>query len=65
MKKQTEQGTAAKSANKMNTKSRSEVIQDTGKRVSKARDEGGQNPRGNIRDKRDQRDRNEHGGDAT
>lgn len=63
MKKKQEQGTAAKAG--MKTKSRQEVIQDTGKRVSKARDEGGQNPRGNTRDKRDERDRNEHGGYAT
>lgn len=60
MKKQPEKGTTPK-----NTKSRDEVLQDTGMRVSKARDEGGQNPRGNMRDKNDARDRKEHGGYAT
>lgn len=65
MKKQLEKGTAAKGGAKPNTKSRNEVLQDTGMRVSKARDEGGQNPRGNVRDKNDARDRNEHGGYAT
>lgn len=63
MKKPPSQDTSAMHGK--NTKSRSEVLQDTGRRVSKARDEGGQNPRGNIRDKRDERDRNEHGGYAT
>ncbi len=64
MKKQTEKGTAAKAAGKANTKSRNEVIQDTGHRVSKARDESGQNPRGNLRENRDARDRDEGAGYA-
>ena len=57
MKKQTDKGAMTKSAAQKNTKSRPEVIADTGRRVSKARDEGGQNPRGNTRDKGDVRDR--------
>ncbi len=64
MKKQIENGAIAKSSAKKNTKSRPEVIADTGRRVSKARDEGGQNPRGNLRDKRDARDRAETSGYA-
>ncbi len=47
-----------------NTKSRNEVIQDTGHRVSKARDEAGQNPRGNKPEHRDARDRAETSGYA-
>lgn len=57
MKKQTDKGAMVKSPAKKNTKSRPDVIAATGRRVSKARDEGGQNPRGNLRDKGDARDR--------
>ncbi|MDF3022734.1 MAG: hypothetical protein K0R10_95 [Alphaproteobacteria bacterium] len=64
MKKQTDKGAIAKSTPKKNTKSRPEVIADTGRRVSKARDEGGQNPRGTTRDKRDARDRAQTSGYA-